>query len=296
MERHTELEIANYQDAWAKLYLHLARAVVRDFGIEGEVRLREGIRNFGIDRGRAQRAEHKAAGLKLNMENLFGKGDLPGDPRFRRNKIRLTPQERLSETLVCPLAVMWRDMDGLRLGRIYCEEFHHAKFGAYAPKSQTNLSQTLTQEGDQFCRFSIYLRPGNMTEEERREAFAEYDPDFKPENVKALHELTVRQGFTMLCVKIVYHIGHVLLETWGEKGAACLSGAIREFGADFADMLRQRAAALHQPFDRAFAQANAPLDFSPADHGHTVWALYADKRPEKLFVAALYPAFGIAPE
>ena len=297
MERQSELEIANYQDAWGKLYLHLARAVTRDFGIEGERLLREGIRNFGIDRGEAQRRDHLEAGLKLNMENLFGKGDLPGDPRFRRNKIRLTPQERLSETLVCPIAAMWRDMDGLALGRIYCEEFHHAKFGAYAPKSQTNLSQTLTQEGDQFCRFSVYLRPGNMTAEERREAFAEYDPDYRPEKVKPLRELSMREGFTVLCVKIFHHIGHTLLEGGLEGGVpkaeACLVGAAQAFGEDFAALLRDRAAALNRPFDRAFALANAPVDFEAGDFGRTVWALYADKRPEACFKQGFYPAFGI---
>ena len=43
MTRETDLEIANYQDAWAKLYLHLAKAVVRDFGIDGERLLRQAV-------------------------------------------------------------------------------------------------------------------------------------------------------------------------------------------------------------------------------------------------------------
>ena len=113
MTRETELEIANYQDAWSKLYLHLARAVDQQFGLEAEPLLRQAVRQFGIDRGLAQREKHKKAGLKLNMENLFGHGDLPGDPRFRRNKIRLTEQERFSETLVCPIADMWRKMESI---------------------------------------------------------------------------------------------------------------------------------------------------------------------------------------
>lgn len=291
MTRETELEIANYQDAWSKLYLHLARAVDQQFGLEAEPLLRQAVRQFGIDRGLAQREKHKKAGLKLNMENLFGHGDLPGDPRFRRNKIRLTEQERFSETLVCPIADMWRSMDGLRLGRLYCEEFHHAKFGAYAPHSQTNLSQTLTQN-DSFCRFSVYFRPGNLTEEERREAFAEFDPDFSPEKVKPLEPVSAQEGFTMLCVRIIQNIAAAMLDAYQERGEACIRGALRVFAEDFAAHLKTRAAALNKPFDRAFVIANTPLDFAPHGPGAAIWACYSDPRPRKLFEEEFYTAFG----
>ena len=293
MQREKELEIANYQDTWAKLYLHLAKAVDRDFGIEGEWELRRAVRQFGIDRGLAQREQHLKAGLKPNMTNLFGKGDLPGDPRFRRNKIKLNPQERFSETLVCPIASMWRDMDGMRLGRLYCEEFHHAKFSAYAPKSQTNLSQTLTQEGDQFCRFSVYLRPGNMDAEERREAFEEYDPEFDPAKVKELPPVSAQQGFTMLCVRIIQNIAHFTLERFGEAGEACIRGALRAFAADLAEMIAARAASLNRPFDLDFVSSNVPLDFAPDGPGNAIWELYEDIRPRKLFEEEFYQACGI---
>jgi hypothetical protein len=63
--------------------------------------------------------------------------------------------------LECTFFNVWRDYpDSQQIGRIYCEEVHHEIFGAYDPKTQINLSQTLTQ-GDDRCRFSIYLRPAN---------------------------------------------------------------------------------------------------------------------------------------
>jgi hypothetical protein len=162
MKRNDELKIMNLQDSWTKLYYYLAKNLVEMFGIEGEQALREGIRNFGVDRGTTLRKEHLKSGLQPNLKNLFTYGDLPGDPRFRRNKIELTPQTRFSETLVCPMASLWKEMGGMNLGRIYCEEFHHAKFSAYAPHTQVNLTKTLTQDGDEFCRFSVYLRPANL--------------------------------------------------------------------------------------------------------------------------------------
>lgn len=278
------LRVNNYQDTWAKLYLHLARTLCTQFGVEGEALLREGIRCFGIDRGLAQRANHVAAGLKPNLENLFSKGDLPGDPRFRRNKIKLTEYERLSETLVCPIADMWRNMDGLSLGRIYCEEFHHAKFSAYAPHSQTNLSQTLTQEGDVLCRFSVYLRPGNMDAEERVTTFTAYDPDYSPAVCTPLPTISVQEGFATLCIKLWQHLVHQTLCAKGEAGQTCGMDAARAFVADMRPFLAQRAERLNEPFDAAFRAANLPFAANPTPHETSLWALYPDTRPQKLFM------------
>jgi hypothetical protein len=156
MEQHLQ----NLMDLQAKMYYYLSRGLLA-FGLEGEAAVRRAIRRFGRKRGLAIRRDHLAKGLDINLYNLFTHYDLPGDARFRRNKIELTPETRLSETLECTFYNVWRQLpDGMRIGRIYCEEVHHEIFGAYDPQTQTNLSQTLTQ-GDDRCRFSIYLRPAN---------------------------------------------------------------------------------------------------------------------------------------
>jgi len=156
MEEHLQ----NLMDLQAKMYYYLAKGLLA-FGLEGEAAVRRSIRRFGRKRGLALRRDHLAKGLELNLYNLFTYYDLPGDVRFRRNQIELTPETRLSETLECTFFNVWRDYpDSLPIGRIYCEEVHHEIFGAYDPKTQINLSQTLTQ-GDDRCRFSIYLRPAN---------------------------------------------------------------------------------------------------------------------------------------
>ena len=283
MDRQEELRINRYQDAWSKLYLHLARTVTETFGIEGEQLLRQGIRHFGVDRGRAQRENHMRAGLKPNLLNLFSKGDLPGDPRFRRNKIKLTEQERLSETLVCPIAAMWRSMDGLALGRIYCEEFHHAKFGAYAPKAQINLSQTLTQEGDIFCRFSVYLRPGNMDAAERKEVFTAYDSAYQPERAAELDPVPFKEGFATLCIKLYQHIAAVVLGAKGKEGEAALCAAGLAFVEDLRAQLKDFACQLNRPLDNAFLEEHIPFSEPSASHDASVWALYTDARPQTLF-------------
>ncbi|CAB1080411.1 hypothetical protein D1AOALGA4SA_8092 [Olavius algarvensis Delta 1 endosymbiont] len=155
-----EVHLQNLMDLQAKLYYYLARGLLH-FGVEGEAAVRRAIRRFGRERGLELRKQHLAQGLEINMHNLFTHYDLPGDARFSRNKIELTEQTRLSETLECTFFNVWQDYpDGNSIGRIYCEEVHHEIFGAYDEAVQTNLSQTLTQ-GDDRCRFSIYFRPAN---------------------------------------------------------------------------------------------------------------------------------------
>ncbi len=157
--------LQNMMDLQAKLYYYLAYGLINEFGLEGEAAVRRAIRRFGWDRGLQMRRNHQARGLDINLYNLFTYYDLPGDPRFRRNKIELTPETRLSETLDCTFFNVWKEYpDGNRIGRVYCEEVHHQIFGAYDPAVQINLCRTLTQ-GDDRCRFSIYLRPANQIPE-----------------------------------------------------------------------------------------------------------------------------------
>jgi hypothetical protein len=163
-QQSIETFLMNLLDLQAKMYYYLARGLL-EFGEEGEAALRRAIRRFGRERGLELRRDHLARGLDINLHSLFTQYDLPADPRFKRNKIELTEQTRLSETLVCTFYNVWRQYpDGERIGRIYCEEVHHQIFGAYDPAVQTNLTQTLTQ-GDDRCRFSIYFRPANKMAE-----------------------------------------------------------------------------------------------------------------------------------
>ena len=163
-ETSLEEQLQALVDLQAKMFYYLGRGLLA-FGIEGDAALRRAIRRFGRARGLQMREDHQAAGLDINLYNLFTYYDLPDDARFKRNKIELTAETRLSETLVCTFYNIWTQYpDGAKIGRIYCEEVHHEIFGGYDEAVQTNLSQTLTQ-GDDRCRFSIYLRPANRVPE-----------------------------------------------------------------------------------------------------------------------------------
>ena len=70
---HPELEqaLAKMQELYAKLYFHFAAEYRRTFGSDGESALRTAIRDFGADRGRANRAEHEKQGYPIHLKTLF---------------------------------------------------------------------------------------------------------------------------------------------------------------------------------------------------------------------------------
>lgn len=282
MNRMEELKIRNMADIWSILYLYLARPLVKDLGIEGELLLREGIRNFGVDRGEALRKKHIKTNLKINLYNLFTYSDLPPDPRFRRNKIKLTPQERLSETLVCPLANIWAKYNGKELGQTYCEEIHHAKFKAYAPKTQVNLSQTITK-GDNHCRFSLYLRPANMNLKERQLSFKEPDTGYFLKQKLEFKGQTYREGYEMLSLKIYYHITSLALLKFSTKAETLVINSLNDFALFVYEFLKEKALSLGMVIDENFVGENCPINLKPTETSRNIWGYYTDKEPERIF-------------
>lgn len=142
-----EYQMHHFQDCWSIWYMHLGRSLLDAFGVDGEQILRESVRQFGRDRGLTLRKKHLDCGLKPNLYNMFNYYDLPLNTQYRQNKVRSTETERLTHTRGCPIADLWKANGELDMGRMYCEEFHHAMFGAYNSHTQINLAQTLTMEG-----------------------------------------------------------------------------------------------------------------------------------------------------
>ena len=113
MYSYEEQCIMDLADNYTLLYSFLGRSLIDAFGVAGEKALREGTRRYGRDRGEASRKMHESLDVKINMQSLFSVGgDLPPDPRFRRELQELNPEERVSHTLVCPMADIWKAYGG----------------------------------------------------------------------------------------------------------------------------------------------------------------------------------------
>lgn len=268
-------------DCWLKSYVHLAKGLIDRFGIEGESVLRQGIRNFGNDRGETLRREQLALGMKINMYNLWTNYDLPDDPRFTRNKIRLTEEERISETLECPMAAMWIRMGAKELGAIYCDEFHPAMFAGYHPGIVTNLGETLTHDTDDHCHFALYLRPGNLTPEERMQTFSAYDPTYDPSNVGVYVRRSPRDGYHMLTIKLYIHLTKEIFAAFGSKGEVMVRNALKGWAVDCWEHLTKAAEQLGISCDAAFLDETLPayLDMSR----DALWREYQEPSIQKCF-------------
>lgn len=142
-------------ELYGKLYYHLAKALVDRFGKEGEEALREAIRNFAIDRGETMARQAKAMGLPLTWKTFREIADMPdtqeGYKKYHPEVKGTQPWDGL-----CTYAEVWkRYPDGWKLGRIYCDEFHHAKWAAFNPKFRIDMVEVITK-GDDVCTLISY--------------------------------------------------------------------------------------------------------------------------------------------
>lgn len=267
--------IINLADGYTLMYAFLVRGLIDACGIDGEASAREGTRRYGADRGVKSRERHIAMGAKVNMVNLFTlTPDLPPDPRFRRERQELNPQERVSHTLVCPMADLWIARGEMAVGRIYCEEFHFACYNAYGfGHTQVNLAKTLTQEGDNYCSFNVILRPENLPARLRPACFAEYDPEWNAPDLSGIGKPDAKTGFNSLWIRLYYHLLAAADDMIGDPGREAIGVSLGKLASDEAAALRAKAAAAGLPFDEAFVEANYPLSLQPDDDPH--WIEYS---------------------
>ena len=281
--------IGNLGDSYTIMYAYLVRGLLDDFGIEGDKAAREGIRRFGRDRGTKRRENHLEAGFKINMKSLFSVGgDLPGDPRFQRDLQELNSEERISHTLVCPMSDVWKSIGEREIGRMYCEEFHYACYNSYAyGHTQVNLARTLTQNDD-YCSFSIVLRPEFVPEDLKSVCFEEYDPLY----VKPLEEPKVasaKGGFNSLCVRIFYFILEATVELLGEPGVESIKRSLQRLASNSIERMQKAAVESNMDCDNEFIYNNFPLSIDY--NSDPLWAEYKNNDAKSLLEDNFYTIF-----
>lgn len=291
-QRYTpeQMETIHLADFYTMLYAILGQTLLDALGIEGEAVLREATRRYGADRGRTRRQNHLSANVKINMKNLFSIGsDLPTDPRFCGQALKLTPEERNHRTLRCPMAELWGREGYQYVGRIYCEEFHPACYGSYAyGYTRVGLARTLTQKGDSFCSFNIILRAENLPEELKGICFEEYDPFFTGQT-HDIPRAEGKSGYNSLCVRVYYYLLEVMRERFGEERDSVLQKGLIAFARYAAGALRTYAEEMGTPLTPAFVESHFPFSMQPEQE--PLWARYAGHGARKFLQAEFYPAF-----
>ena len=289
MYSYEEQCIMDLADNYTLLYSFLGRSLIDAFGVAGEKALREGTRRYGRDRGEASRKMHESLDVKINMQSLFSVGgDLPPDPRFRRELQELNPEERVSHTLVCPMADIWKAYGEAYIGRIYCEEFHPACYSHYAfDYGHVNLGMTLTQEKDEYCDFNVVLRAENLPDELKPKCFAEYDPGYVTPDVHPAAACG-KSGFESISVKLYYYILEAALEQFGEAGCDAMRTAMEKMAVDAAARARNTAEKYDRPFDEQLIFDTYPLTM---DRSKTkLWDNYTGHEAVERFMHSFVPA------
>ena len=283
-------------DNFSRQFIYHARPLIDNFGLRGEKAVREGVRRYGRERGHALRMQHLKQGFKINLNTIFGGHyDLPADPRVDKNTLVLNEQVRRALVFACPIADVWADMGATEIGRIYCEEFHHAMWGTYASGAQINLTQTLTQEGDDRCNFSVYQRPANIESPELlAEAFPEYDLDWKEGNVSSSSaKRTAREAYEDLCIRLFHAMDSTALEVLGSSEEVCglLSVSAGEMAKDFAAHIIRALLEEEEPVDPVNVARYSP--FGTREQSVKAWHRYAyeDSRPSFIMEESFFPAF-----
>lgn len=289
MYSYEEQCIMDLADNYTLLYSFLGRSLIDAFGVAGEKALREGTHRYGRDRGEASRKMHESLDVKINMQSLFSVGgDLPPDPRFRRELQELNPEERVSHTLVCPMADIWKAYGEAYIGRIYCEEFHPACYSHYAfDYGHVNLGMTLTQEKDEYCDFNVVLRAENLPDELKPKCFAEYDPGYVTPDVHPAAACG-KSGFESISVKLYYYILEAALEQFGEAGWDAMRTAMEKMAVDAAARARNTAEKYDRPFDEQLIFDTYPLTM---DRSKTkLWDNYTGHEAVERFMHSFVPA------
>lgn len=285
-----EYQMHHYQDCWSILYMKLGRSLLDVFGVEGESILREAVRRYGRDRGSALRERHLACGLKPNLYNMFNYYDLPLNTQYRQNKVRSTETERLTHTRSCPIADLWKAGGELALGRMYCEEFHHAMFGAYNCHIQINLAQTLTMEGIDYCCFATYLRPANMTAEERKATFSEFDPDYRlPSDFRFDMGMDEKGQMNILLVKLYYHMFKTAVEKKQQSGAQAVAAGLRKAAEAMSAYLMEKAESMNLAYGLGYVRDNCPLQLNMDEDRY--WQDCSDENVKEMLRQEFYPVF-----
>lgn len=255
-----QLETIHLQDSYTIMYALLSREILKELGNVGDEIVREATRRYGRDRGRKRREKHLQLGVKINMHSLFAVcSDLPPDPRFRRDRLLLTEEERNSHTLVCPMAHVWEQYGAKEIGRIYCEEFHRACYQEYAyGMTQVNLARTLTEDGDQYCDFHIVLRKANVPQNLKSKCFPEFDPGYTQPAIDVA-PADGKSGFSSLCIRVYYYMLEVLVEKCPEEAEKIMTNALHIWAEDTYKRLTQQACELGEDLTFQFWDRHFPL-------------------------------------
>ena len=119
----------------ASLYYHLGQEITAVVGKDkAKEILNRAVWNYGVERGRQQKAKVVNAGYEPIPENYSKVPDLPS-LGWDVEKIETGENPTQVRITYCPFAEVWKEKEFTELGRIYCT-VDQAKYKGFHPDSE----------------------------------------------------------------------------------------------------------------------------------------------------------------
>jgi hypothetical protein len=250
---------------YGTLYAFLARAMLDNFGDEGERVLRKAIHDYGAHRAAWMRADHQDRGLALNLANLQNLGDMPNTDSLEKDGRICTPSHFRVTVTECTHNDTWRALDSLDAGIIYCSEVHHPMYEGYSGGT-LDLPDYLTK-GDEYCTF-VLNQPG------ARGPAAEPRADAYPEAKIA------RLYGVLYCF-----LARAMVDAFGEEGERALRQALGAYALHAADDLGEDQMACGW---KAEGMALQPIAGKTSIAGQAVYAAWQEVEGEDTPLGHIY--------
>lgn len=215
-----ETNTVKWSRLYASLYFFLGQAMIKNLGQAGEKTLRETIQDYGSFRACRVRTDHKARGLALNLANMMNFGDMPNTDSLESEGRICTPSDFRITVNECTLYNTWQSLNGIDVGRIYCEEVHHPLYCEYVQGVTLDLPDFLTK-GDEVCTFILTLP-------DAPEPAAQPTPDTYPE-IKIARLYGVLYDF----------LAKAMLNAFGNEGEDALRHALGNYARHEAKSLNE---------------------------------------------------------
>lgn len=145
--------------AWStlfcRLFAHLSKEVIDQFGEEGEKAIKNGVQAFGEERGRNIAERAKANGGKIDAYNYLPNYDMGRSDDFTANNTY--GDNQVSQLFSqCGFADQWMQ-DGMeRYGKLYCDVIDPAIAKGYSGKLECIHDRRIYEDG--VCSFCFRMK------------------------------------------------------------------------------------------------------------------------------------------
>ena len=264
MNTYEEIKTQNKCQEMYAMFYNLSINIIERCGKKtGEGIIRRAVRKSGENLGRSILKEHRNAGIKTNLHNLYNYGlNILFDPRTRIEKIFDFEDRQNFEVHTCPFAQYHNIRGQGKIGSFFCDEFQYAVVRAYTENyGQLNLSKMMTYENDNFCCVSAYFRPANTSKQRAKESFSSCSPlsDLIPEEINYKNTFSNLEQFM---VNLYCHMYNEAVEKCENEGACAIADGLKSWVKEAISMMEKQAANTKVQYNEDFARLNFPLSLN----------------------------------